>query len=596
MTGLTRGALAALLLEHPMVDGATAAAALIDADLDEPVTMATAPDPAACRSLLRGHWAKAATLANSTDDAQTLAKLARHSSIQVRRAAAANEALPDDERRSLEEMAITKKDRDLFRSVMVGASWSYLVGHLGDAARWALAQGMWRGCTPAVRRFIDLAPQATADDVESIIQTGAGQDLPIMSAINDRVDRLALTCDSRLGGEQHLLEQLVRDSPTVDTVVVSALRRLEAVDAGKAKRLVLSGKQIDEELDVEDSDWLAVHSDISATLFFREPSVERLRTVAQQRGVGAALQALEAAPPDRELIGTLIELAQQSRSMAAGAINNYLTAFGVSDPDTAELLSHAGTAVARKWISGAYGPIDVDDAVRALEMETDLVQACMAARRDQAPLDAIIDAVITRGSDKLFRAVVRHGIKFTKPQAIASLERATAMTDPADLSLSAFTHGDHRGHLASENLSAEQVMVWVRYGGSAELTLAFLGGRMARKPQGDEVDQILADPHLAFERLPIARVVLRNFQEIVGFDVEVLDKLVDAAGVELLSGACSMHRAGGRPFGAYLAERLQRRCSTGDEWKTTFDLLTCSTMPVGETLSAASRLRRRPAG
>lgn len=82
------------LVTATMPDAVTAAEILAAAELTEPVTMRTEPDPTAARSLVRGRAPIAATLARNTRDADLLAELAKHRALLVQHEVACNPATP----------------------------------------------------------------------------------------------------------------------------------------------------------------------------------------------------------------------------------------------------------------------------------------------------------------------------------------------------------------------------------------------------------------------------------------------------------------------------------------------------------------------
>jgi hypothetical protein len=77
--------LANSLLEQPLPSESAASVVLDLASVDDPVSMSVAPSAAAAARAMKETWRKAATVAMSSTDEDVLAKLAKSSSVQVRR-------------------------------------------------------------------------------------------------------------------------------------------------------------------------------------------------------------------------------------------------------------------------------------------------------------------------------------------------------------------------------------------------------------------------------------------------------------------------------------------------------------------------------
>lgn len=176
-----------VFLTHRLPSPQVAAELLRTADLDEPVTMTTRPDPTMCAELVRAATPIVATVARNVDDADLLCQLAEHRTVTVRNEVAANPAAPLETRLAIIDNTSTRNRHSLVERVVAYANDDDL-GHI--AAHLAAT-----GSGPLNRLFVQRYP--ALDEHRAPLAASIGVDDDSWRA-RRAVNLLAAACNSQL--------------------------------------------------------------------------------------------------------------------------------------------------------------------------------------------------------------------------------------------------------------------------------------------------------------------------------------------------------------------------------------------------------------
>jgi hypothetical protein len=636
MTTDLRKIIATRLLTTKLPDGDVAAEMLLSADITDPVKMATPPNPTRCQNLVRGGFVKAATLAMSTDDPETLEKLARHASLSVKLAVVQNPAATDTARRIVEVAALKRSDDEILRGVLMGAKVSYILEGLRDDKRRAryirvLAELSTR---PSFVDQVDGFPDAFAEleagalqsTLEDILQCGTSDLAETIGTVVGKIwpvdvdfGILADICTrSSIETEISFLSAATRSTGHLDSAMVAVIDRLltRCEERGARRADIrhdvrLRGASQPATMTEDGRNGLIALCPATAKLVYGiDPRGETLEQISANHGANTALAIALNSPnsvkPDLTARRWMVEHVQTRDEDGTIKIrcdmNSVILFVDAIDDDNVlfAALQVAPKNLAVSYLGGQFGPVSEERARCIARVHpVDVVRGLRYIRGKEWGNAAIESAVQAASAEEILQSFHHLGDNLSVGELETLLSRLLkARQGRPDGRYSGLTNkpladaaksDDFVAHMDREELPGELLLQWLSVASDLQLTISYIKGERQRKMSQSEIDEIITRPDGAWgTNFPA------NLPRILGdllesLPVETVDRIVDAAGGSVME---YLRRHDDQRFSQYLTERITRSGVSSNEWLTAFELFAKSPASVGAAISAAKRLGR----
>lgn len=624
MTNINRATFATLMLSKPLPDGDVAAELLMGAHIETPVKMATPPNPERCRSIITGPFVKAATLAMSTNDPDTLDKLAKHPALGVKMAVMENPFAGDSARRIVEKVALKRTDSEMLKAVFDGASLDYIIESInnqewgqrvirvlsgGRRLQELLADADNPVCQEKFEKVLEADPEQLAD----VIGRCAGAAWP------GKIDplRLASICSNNPKTEALFLSKFIKHAKVADSTMVSCIERLielvptAAQPTNYEAQLSLQAEAITDEC----REYLLKLGLFSAvSVYGIDPRVATLEAIEALYGTSGALSAVwrvkTVVERDPEITNWVIQRSVLKnedgtvRVEGDGHLLDFVLTHTKDDNLKLELVKLGGLGLISRYLSGSYGEVSEESARMIATISTSdtlrglrqiakqpwgvhVIEACI----NNADLNELMSHLHTISQ---YLTVENH---YTILQRLAELRQKlrdgndSLLRNPATLRnfADALQAPNFVEHISKINAPSSIKLEWVRRSMKKEVAFDFIKGAGPIIGSQDEIDSLLSDPGEAFGGSLNHLLAVRFDEFVSALDSETLDKLVDSAGSEIIALAVS----GNNPsFVEYLSNRLTKAMGGGSDWMVAFELLTKSTVSIGSVIAGAKRLVR----
>lgn len=608
------------MLTGKLPNGDVAAEMLNAAHLEQPVKMQTPPNPAKCQQIIKGPFVKAATLAKSTDDPATLERLARHSALGVKLAVAQNPAANDAARRIVEFVALKRDDDEILTAVIGNASIEFLVDALEDPYRHdRYARILHDNERYLTSRLSDQENPATSAAVEAILRsdpkrfaTTIGRLVGVRTTPGDSNVLADICAEIDSATEVRFLNGFVSSSPCIDDVVIDAFERIRAVAPDSVPvglstlRVNLRATSMTER---GKSYLLQLGQATANTAYAIEPTLETLDVITRAYGNDIALRTAlwtktyvaVSTEVKKWMLGQMHTRTDDRIQMTCDAnqIESILDAIEDDDLLVAALKA-APTHLTTMYLAGQYG--EVPEHLARLVVPgavEDVLRNLRLIESQPWAVTVMTEVVRTASLRDIFSNFHVSGIYLRNEHLESLLERvALEATDSATARRNGFStrlmidrliSPEFLEHIDRPDLPTATLLVLLRSAKSLELTMDFIRGARQRKMTELELNALLAEPGEAFNG-GLLEASLRRIGDLInGLDIETVDRIVDAAGPEIITTIGQVHAP---KFVEYLVDRISRNTGDADEWVTAFELLTKSSVPIGTALSGAKRLNK----
>ena len=624
MSNDIRTALATRLLTTKLPDGDIAAEMLLSANIEEPVKMATPPNPARCQSLIRGNFVKAATLAKSTDDPETLDKLAKHASLGVKLAVVLNPAASDTARRIVEVAALKRSDDEILQGVLKGADLSYILSGLRDDVRRSRYIRALSHSNLLVEKLTCLENPVDPEIFEEILVCDPinlaaiiGNSIGRIWPIDVEYGKLADICKTAdIDTEIKFLSALAGSTNHFDATMVSVVDRLLVChevrwpnnahlrDSGS-----LNGHAATSTMSPEGREGLIGLCRATAVLAYTmDPKKDTLEQIAARYGESVALDIslrhsgnpkVEQGAIDWiiERVRTRDENGLLTVSCDMNAVQSFIAS--IKDDETlVAALRRAPRNLTTVYLSGQYGdldehkarlvagvyPVEVLRSVRYIFGKPWGPAAVNQAIEDAGLAEVLnnfhyLSSHISHETTELILNRMRHG---GDDGQMYGLSYNRGVSD-------AFASDDFVGYMDRSDLPGDVLLDWLSLARKPELTFKYLKGEMVRKFSDDEFDKFVSNPGEAFGTMLGAALPRVLADLLKTLPIESVDKIVDAAGQAVVE---YLRRNDDQRFCAYLSDRIVRSGASSSEWITAFELFSKSPASIGAAIGAAKRLGR----
>jgi len=625
MTTDLRTIIATRMLTATLPDGDVAAEMLLSADLTEPVKMATPPNPARCQNLVRGGFVKAATLAMSTDDPETLEKLARHASLGVKLAVVQNPAATDAARRIVEVAALKRSDDEMLQGVLKNAGVSYILEGLRDDQRRGRyvrvlnRQRILDGAitsldTEAMLSAITDLLHCDADGLAETIGTMIGYLWPVDVDLGALAD---ICAGAGAETEMKFLHSIIKATGHFDSNMVTALDRLltrceersPQTDVRNDARL--RGAAQPAAMTEDGRNGLIALCPAAAKLVYGiDPRGETLDQISERHGVEKALAIALGSPdnvkPDQSAkrwLADRVHTRNPDGTIEIQCDMNSVVLFVAQIEDDevlAAALRRAPRNLSVTYLGGQFGPVN-EDRARAIARihPVDVMRGVRYIRGHEWGNAAIESAMEAATIEEVLQSFHYIGDYISVDEVETLLKRmATSRNETSNeqfVGLSRKPFADlisteaFIDHMDREELPGDLLLLWLSAAQSTDLTISYVKGARRRKLSASETDELINRPGGAWgNNLPV--ILPRILGDLLEhLPVEIVDRIVDAAGGSVME---YLRRQSDQRFSQYLAERITRSGASSSEWVMAFELFTKSPASVGAAISAAKRLGR----
>lgn len=625
MSDVSRTTMATRMLTSKLPDGDVAAEMLLSADIQNPVKMQTPPNPARCQNLIRGSFIKAATLAMSTDDPATLEKLAKHASLGVKLAVVHNPVANDVARRIVEVAALKRGDNEMLEGVLSGASLEYIMDALDDDSRKGrvLSVAVSRGLLASL-----IADSETKVSEETLVKLLEADPKRVVEVVGRTIGtmwpchldpvKLAGLCAGDPADEAKFLSSFISAAGVFDDKVAEALDRVAFLrpDIVNPSNLTLRAKFAAKSMTPKGRICLMATSLGTAKVAYAiEQTPQVVNEISDKYGVEAALDAVmstEIEEHNRDaiaswLLGNLEHLGPNAgQRIIEPGVASWMLPHVKSDQELVDLLHKTPRSFVYECFVGQKLPLTMEQ--RKLVARTfpgDLLKY-LRHLKDPSEKDLLFKEAFATGQlVDILTNMHLVGDHLGNEEIVELIRRVADACETANAGTGSSTAMDYRTagrpmtdlltresfieYIDDENTEGRVLLWWLRLAKRRGLSLEFLSGARRRKLTDGEFAELLEHPGDMFE-LSMAQALVRMFHDFSqSLPVEVLDKLVDAAGTPVIS---QLNVAQSGAFSDYLAERLTRSGLNHEEWLMAFELLSKSPTSVGAAIAAARRLVR----
>lgn len=625
MTTDLRTIIATRMLTATLPDGDVAAEMLLSADLTDPVKMATPPNPARCQNLVRGGFVKAATLAMSTNDPETLEKLARHTSLGVKLAVVQNPAATDAARRIVEVAALKRSDNEMLQGVLKNAGVSYILEGLSDEKKRGRYVRVLKERDALKDVLADLEPEAMLLALENLLRCDAsglattigtmvGRLWPVAANLGTLTD---ICAETGIETEIEFLHSIVKDTGHFDSNMVTVIDRLltrceeraPQTDVRNDARLRNTAQPATMTEDGRNELITLCHA-TAKLVYGVDPRGETLEQISERHGVDKALAIALDSPdsikPDQSAKRWMAERVytrNQDGTIEVKCDMNGVTLFvdQIEDDDVlVAALRRAPRNLSVVYLGGQFGPVSEGRAhviarvhpvdvmrgvryIRGREWGKVAIESAMQAATIEDVLQSfhyLSDDISVDELETILKRMVESRQEDSKDQFLGLSRKPLADTITSDAFID---------HMDREELSGDLLLQWLSVAQSSALTISYLKGVRRRKLSVSEIDELINRPGGAWgNSLPV--ILPRILSDLLEhLPIETVDRIVDAAGGSVME---YLRRQSDQRFSQYLAERITRSGANSGEWVMAFELCTKSPASVGAAISAAKRLGR----